>query len=145
MNSLIFVILLFIPWLAQKDARLYYVDFLSMLTFGGFYFLWAIPAIQATSGMMFGYDKLLHVLGGSCAALFASCFIDKFSVHKQVTLMLGTVFIVGGIWEIFEWIFGQLPEPYHQSFNGWRDSAWDVAADLLGGLIIVLRRLLKDR
>lgn len=132
MNSIIFVVSLFVPWLARKDSRLYYVDFISMLTFGGFYFLWTIPEIQATDGLMFGYDKLFHMLGGACVALFVSCFIDKLPVKKQVVIMLGTVFVVGGMWEALEWIFGQLSEPFHQEFNGWQDSSWDLMADLLG-------------
>jgi hypothetical protein len=145
MNSIIFVVSLFVPWLARKDPRFYYVDFLSMLTFGGFYFLWAIPAIQSTDGKILGYDKLFHMLGGACVALFVLCFIDKLPVKKQIVIMLGAVFVVGSTWEVFEWTLGQLPEPFHQTFNGWKDSSWDMVADLLGGLIIVLRLLFKAR
>jgi hypothetical protein len=47
------------------------------------------------------------------------------------------------MWEALEWTFGQLSEPFHQEFNGWKDSSWDLVADLLGGLIIVLRQLFK--
>lgn len=145
MNSIVFVVLLFIPWLARKDARLYYVDFLATLAFGGFYFLWTIPAIQATDGMMLGYDKLFHMLGGACIALFVLCFIGKLSLKRQVVIMLGTVLVVGSMWEVFEWMLGQFPEPYRQSFNGWKDSSWDLTSDLFGGLIIVLWHFLKAR
>ncbi len=145
MNSIIFVVLLFIPWLARKDARLYYVDFLSMLIFGGFYFFSAIPAIQASGGMKLGYDKLFHMLGGACIALFVWCFIDKHPVKQQVLIMLGAVLVVGSMWEVFEWMLEQFPEPFRHTFNGWKDSAWDLVADLLGGLIIVLRQLFKAR
>lgn len=145
MNSIVFIVLLFIPWLARKDSRLYYVDFLSMLAFGGFYFLWTIPAIQATDGMILGYDKLFHMLGGACIALFVMCFTDKRSLQKQVVIMLGTVLVVGGMWEMFEWMLGQLPEPYRQTFNGWEDSLLDITADFFGGLIVVLWHLLKVR
>ena len=116
-----------------------------MLAFGGFYFLWSIPAIQATDGMILGYDKLIHMLGGACVALFVSCFIDKLPMQKQVIMMLGAVFVVGSLWEVLEWIFGQLPEPFLQTFNGWKDSSWDMVADLLGGLIIVIRHFFKAR
>ena len=145
MNSIVFVVLLFIPWLARKDARLYYVDFLATLAFGGFYFLWTIPAIQATDGMMLGYDKLFHMLGGACIALFVLCFIGKLSLKRQVVIMLVTVLVVGSMWEVFEWMLGQFPEPYRQSFNGWKDSSWDLTSDLFGGLIIVLWHFLKAR
>lgn len=145
MNSIVFVVLLFIPWLARKDSRLYYVDFLSMLAFGGFYFLWTIPAIQATDGMILGYDKLFHMLGGACIALFVLCFIDKLSLQKQVVMTLGTVLVAGVMWEMFEWMLGQFPEPYRQTFNGWQDSSLDITADFFGGLIVVLWHILKVR
>lgn len=145
MNSIIFVVLLFMPWLARKDSRLYYVDFFFMLIFGGSYFLGVIPAIQATDGMILGYDKLFHILGGACVALFVLCIIDKLSLKKQVVIMLGTVFVVGSMWEVFEWMLGQFSEPFRLTFNGWKDSSWDLVADLLGGLIIALRQIFKAR
>ncbi len=139
LNSIVFFVTLFIPWMARGDERLYYVDFLSMLAFGGFYFVWLIPSLRATDGNILGIDKLFHMSGGACVGLFALILTERLPAKRRVWIVLTTVFVVGLSWELFEWFLGTLPEPFHQTFMGLYDSTWDLVADVLGGALALVR------
>lgn len=83
----------------------------------------------------FGYDKLLHFLGGFWIALF---FYHQIKI-KNFLFLIAAAVTVGVFWEFFEFF-------WDNTFHYWikmpaaqaslADTIWDLFWDFVGGLII---------
>lgn len=84
-------------------------------------------------------DTPVHFLGGLCVGLatlfIASFFIDRPETVKRfniIFLAIGSAFVVGILWEIFEYVFG-ISLASHDVFI--RDTVTDLVFDSVGGLV----------
>lgn len=94
-----------------------------------FYFYWTI----------WWYDMLLHFISGACVAMIALVLLNAFfrpvtlSKNKAMILSLIAVFIVGSIWEVYEWYFNI--STLTEGANYYTDTSSDLILDMSGGLL----------
>ena len=92
--------------------------------------LWFITKEQAEFLTKLQIDKIMHFAGG----IFFAGFVFITSQGTRRSALIGSVFLAGILWEIWEVIF--LPDQlarFRIEFVLWTaDSLFDVAADILG-------------
>lgn len=94
------------------------------------------------------WDILLHLLGGLWVALSSYWFFytSGFTDIKKTTAYffaatIPAVLIIGGLWEVFEYVAG-LTDVYHgETYK--IDTISDIGVDTVGGLIVYLYYRLK--
>ena len=104
---------------------------------GLIYFIFALNTLALVFSLYytwFWFDIPMHFLGGLWVALalgwlfYFSGYISKLTQRPFVLIVLGTV-IVGGLWEVFEFVVGaRLEEGYVF------DTSLDMVMDTLGAL-----------
>jgi hypothetical protein len=143
-NSIIFFGSLFVPWLGRKNEEFYVLDIAIMLIFilaliPSNFGLWQAPS--SIWAMLFTIDKLYHIAGGACLAVFMALLLKpKFKSNRWVfyaVLILCTLGL-GAAWELFEWAVSVLPEPWTMPSTGYSDSMLDMVADVIGAALAVL-------
>jgi uncharacterized membrane protein YjdF len=142
-HSIIFAASLFVPLLGRRDERFYRFDSLIMLVFilalvWSYFGLW--PEAQSLLAAALGFDKIFHMAGGACLALFAALYL-RTRVKDPVLFYAGIILFalaLGGLWEIFEWAASILPAPLTVPSSGYADSMLDMVADTLGAAIAAL-------
>ncbi len=101
---------------------------------------------------IFGFDKVMHTLGGIFLALLAGALLNAKRMpdhtrHLFVTLLL-FVFIVGLAWEYYEYLVQYIFKSIHLADVP--DSIGDLIFDMVGGIIgsyfviLIKRRYNKD-
>ncbi len=75
------------------------------------------------------YDLVLHFLGGLWVALAITWLWLALSRKVRIVPILLAVLVVGGAWELFEYVIGSLREG-----NYFFDTSLDMLMDALGGL-----------
>lgn len=94
-------------------------------------------------------DIVMHVLGGFWIAITALWFTLRF-VHDESVLsdkkhlariIFISVFIVGTIWEIFEFLSGNT---FLHTANFWTDTISDMINNIIGGAALYLYVILKS-
>lgn len=79
------------------------------------------------------FDLVVHFLGGILIGLIGIWLLRFWHVRlspRQVFVgVLGTVLVVGGLWEVFEWLAGNLMH----AKNPVLDTTLDLLMDVLGG------------
>lgn len=89
---------------------------------------------------VFGWDILLHVLGGAWVALAATWFFTLFHVRLGPWQLIAGVVFVGMAWEVFEYVYGIAGSIFlsHQA-----DTIKDLIVDTIGGFaaLQVLKRI----
>jgi len=80
---------------------------------------------------LWGFDVLMHIVGGIGLGVFVSALLDSGGIHKSRRLfILGAVLAFGLVWELFEASYAIAKYPL------WTDLYfYDTSKDLLNGLI----------
>jgi uncharacterized membrane protein YjdF len=138
-NSIIFIGTSFIPYLARKtkNTEFYLIDITIM-------FIFAVTEILESFGFFnynnpyYGPDKILHFSAGLVLAWFASIYLRPHIKNKliYVITIISFAVAVGGLWEVYEWMFSILPPPFFTASAGYADSMMDIIADTLGACVI---------
>lgn len=85
-------------------------------------------------GSVYGYDNLVHFLGGVsigfCIILFTKIF-PRFVIFRRLGMLLIGVIIIGILWEVFEYIADIAVMP-GQAY--WPDTIKDLILDTIGGV-----------
>ena len=84
------------------------------------YYYWMFP----------WYDIQSHLLAGLWAGLFSYWLAIKIGKWPSVAFCIGTAFLIGVIWELFEFLAGITNFPIEIL-----DTLGDLAMDILGGFI----------
>lgn len=78
------------------------------------------------------FDIPLHILGGAWAGLCTAWLAAHLGYRPTLAICLGGAFLIGGSWEIFEYIF-HIGGSAFMSYP--LDTAKDMADDVIGGAI----------
>lgn len=86
------------------------------------------------------YDIPAHLFGGLWAGLFAYWVAVKIGKEPSVLLCIAAAFLIGVIWELFEFLTGITNFPIEIL-----DALGDISMDALGGLLgyLLARRINK--
>jgi VanZ family protein len=101
---------------------------------GGFMVLVAVlNAVAVSLSLYWSYwwfDIVMHTLSGFAGGLFVLWLFHPFRAYQSLWLTLGSLLVVGVVWEIFEWVFDLI-----QPLNYRQDIVYDLLNDLLGALL----------
>lgn len=133
-----YIAIVWVPWLISLIFKAKF-DIFFLITFHIYMYLGICAgSLWGVYSMGFGFDKIVHVVGGLMLALlgyeiFVNCKNNKLSLFWVFVLMLSFSMMCGGVWEIYEFLTDGMLNNNAQVWMGFvgRDALKDTMYDLI--------------
>lgn len=155
-----YIAIVWVPWLVSIIFKAKF-DLFFLICFHVYMFLGiCVGSLWEVYTMGFGFDKMVHALGGLMLALFGyevfvNCKNNKLSLFWIFVLVFSFSMMCGGVWEIYEYVTDGMMNNNAQGWMGFvgRDALKDTMQDLIcdfagaavGGIIAVIDQWKKAR